>query len=276
MTCANAQATASIEGLISDQHGAVIAAAEITAQDLAIGVTRVVTTDVAGRYQIAALPIGDYRLEVRAKGFETRILELLRIEIGRKVTQDFQLEVGDVSQTVTVIAAGDLIERATTSVGHVTDRRMVQELPLNGRYFLELGLLAPGSVTPPQGAFSSSPMRGLGALTINTGGNREEAVNYLINGVSMNDLTFGSINFQPAITAIQEFKIDNSTFSAEFGTRSGAIVNIATRSGANNFHGELFEFLRNDAFDARNFFTFTESEPPPFKRNQFGGHFGGQ
>ncbi len=274
-TCVHAQSTALIEGSITDQHGALIAGAEVTANDRAIGVTRVVTTGVSGRYQIVALPIGDYRIEVRAKGFHTRILEHLRIEVGRNVIQDFQLQVGDVSQVITVAAEADLIERATISVGHVKDRKMVQEIPLNGRYFLDLGLLTPGSVTPPQGAFSSSPMRGLGALAINTAGNREESVNYVINGVSLNDLTFSAISFQPSISAVQEFKVDNSTFSAEFGQSSGAIVNVVTRSGANEFHGELFEFLRNDAFDARNFFTFTESEPPPFKRNQFGGNVGG-
>jgi hypothetical protein len=274
-TCAHAQPTASIEGLITDQYGALIAGAEITAKEPAIGITRLARTDVSGQYQIVALPIGDYTLEVRAKGFQTRILQHLRIEVGRKVTQDFQLQIGDVSQVLTVTASRDLIERTTIAVGHVIDRGMVKELPLNGRYFLDLGLLVPGSVTPPQGAFSSSPMRGLGALTINTGGNREEAVNYVINGVTLNDLTFSSISFQPSLSAVQEFKIDNSTFSAEFGQSSGAVVNIATRSGVNDFHGELFEFLRNDVFDARNFFTFTESEPPPFKRNQFGGNVGG-
>src|SRR5262249_2146095 len=185
------------------------------------------------------------------------------------------LKVGDVSQSVTVTTGGTMVESSTTSVGHVMDGRMVQTLPLNGRYFLDLGLLLPGSVTPPQGAFGAAPMRGLGSLNINTGGSREEAVNYVINGVTLNDLTFSSISFQPSISTVQEFKIDNSTFSAEHGQSSGAIVNIATRSGANAFHGEVFEFLRNDALDARNFFTFTSSQPPPFKRNQFGGQLGG-
>src|SRR5262249_16789099 len=138
-----------------------------------------------------------------------------------------------------------------------------------------LGLLVPSSVTPPQGAFSSAPMRGLGPLAINTGGNREETVNYLVNGITLNNLTFGSISFQPSISTVQEFKVDNATFSAEYGQSSGAIVNIATRSGSNEFHGELFEFLRSDALDARNFFTLTSSHPPPFKRNEFGGSFSG-
>ena len=152
---------------------------------------------------------------------------------------------------------------------------MVQEIPLNGRYFLDLGLLVPGSVTPPQSGFSAIPVRGSGSFAINTAGNREETVNYMINGITLNNLWFNSINFQPSISSVQEFKVDNSTFSAEYGQSSGAVVNIATRSGANEFHGELFEFLRNDALDARNFFNFTSSEPPPFKRNQFGGHLGG-
>lgn len=270
------QSTASIEGLITDQQGALISGAEITATDPAIGVTRSAVTDDSGRYQIPALPIGDYRLEVRAPKFQTRVVDNVRIEVARRVTHDFQLEVGDVSQIVTVTTtASDLIERATSSVGSVIDRERVQTLPLNGRYFLDLGLLAPGTVTPPQGAFSSAPIRGLGSFSITTAGNREETTNYIVNGITLNNLTNSSITFQPSIGAVQEFKVDNSTLSAEYGQSSGAVVNIATRSGANEFHGELFEFFRNDALDARNFFTFTASEPPPFKRNQFGGQLGG-
>jgi hypothetical protein len=160
-------------------------------------------------------------------------------------------------------------------VGHVIDGRTVQEIPLNGRYFLDLALLAPGSVTPNQSGFSVAPSRGLGALAINTAGNREEAVNYMINGITLNDQLFSSILFQPSISTLSEFKIDNSTLSAEYGHSSGAIVNMATRSGTSEFHGELFEFLRNDALDARNFFTLNSTEPSPFRRNQFGGTLGG-
>src|SRR6185369_10244175 len=199
----------------------------------------------------------------------------LSIEVGRRITQDFQLEVGNVSEQVTIDAVNDAIERSTISLGHVVDRRMVQELPLNGRYFLDLNLLLPGSVTPTQTAFSTYPSRGVGALAINTSGNREEAVNFTVNGITLNNMVFSSISFQPSIDTLREFKVDNSTFSAEFGQNSGAIVNIATRSGENEFHGALFEFFRNDALDARNFFTLTSRTPPPFKRNQFGGHLGG-
>src|SRR6476660_6444199 len=273
--CVPAQSTASIEGLVTDQNGDLIAGAEIMARSRAIGVARRSITDNSGRSQIAALPIGDYQLQISAQGFTAQVVENFRIEVGRRITQDFQLRVGNVSGQVAIASTNNEIERSSISVSQVVDRRMVQEIPLNGRYFLDLGLLVPGSVTPPQGAFSAAPMRGLGALAINTAGNREETVNYLVNGITLNNLTFSSISFQPSINTIQEFKVDNSTFSAEYGQSGGAVVNLATRSGSNEFHGEVFELLRNDALDARNFFELTSQHPASFKRNQFGGNLGG-
>jgi carboxypeptidase family protein len=274
-THVTAQTTGSIEGQVTDQNRAVIPAVEIIAVARDRGIKRIAVTDEAGRYQIAALPVGSYRLQTRAAGFQTQVVPKLTLEVGRTITQTFQLQVGDVSQIVTVPTDDELLERSTMSVGHIVDTRTVQETPLNGRYFLDLGLRVPGSVTPPQGAFSAAPNRGLGSLAINTGGNREETVNYIVNGITLNNLTFSSISFQLPLNTIQEFKLDNSTFSAQYGQSSGAIVNIATRSGGNDFHGDLFEFLRNDAFDARNFFEFTSQQPAPFKRNQFGGNVGG-
>jgi hypothetical protein len=274
-TSVHAQAIGALQGKVMDAAAAFVAGAKLTVLNQATGAERVVQADSEGNYRVAALPVGVYRVAVQAPGFQTQIVENLIIEVGRWVSQDFRLQVGEVSQEVSVTASANLIDKSTVSVGHVLDRRMVQALPLNGRYFLDLGLLVPGSVTAPQGAFSAAPIRGLGSLTINTAGNREETVNYLINGITLNNQTNSSISFQPSPNAIQEFKVDNSTFSAEYGQSSGAVVNIATRSGANEFQGELFEFLRNSALDARNFFSFTSSEPPPFKRNQFGGNFGG-
>ena len=120
----------------------------------------------------------------------------------------------------------------------------VQEIPLNGRHFIDLGSLAPGSVAPSQTGFSSPPIRGIGALAFNTAGNREEAVGYIVNGVSTTNMVYGQLNFSPPVASIQEFKIDNSTFSAEYGHVSGAIVNLVTRSGTDRFRGEAFEFFR--------------------------------
>ena len=161
----------------------------------------------------------------------------------------------DISQQVQITSDAALIESATTSVGTVINQRTVQEIPLNGRHFVDLGLLIPGSVTPPQTDFTA-PLRGQGSFAINTAGQREDTVNFMINGVNLNDQVQNQITFQPSINTVQEFRVDNSTFSAEYGRSSGAIANIATRSGANDTTGNSSEFLRNDALDARNFFNF--------------------
>jgi hypothetical protein len=269
------QSNASIQGEVTDQNGSVVPEAQITLLSEAIGIERKATTDSGGRYLIAAVPVGHYHMEVQARGFARQIFKNILVEVGRVVTRNFELQVGDLTQVVNVTADSDTIEHSTTSVGNVMDQRMVRDLPLNGRYFLDLGTLTPGSVTPPQNGFGTVPVRGAGSFAINTAGNREETVNYVINGITMNNLWFNSISFQPSVSSVQEFKIDNSTFSAEYGQNSGAVVNIATRSGTNEFHGELFEYFRNDALDARNFFDFNSNEPPPFQRNLFGGSFGG-
>src|SRR6185503_3428499 len=275
--CANAraQSTAAIEGQVVDPNGAAVPAVQIVATNSATATSRRTVTDESGRYQLVARSLGTYRVEVSGTGFQKQLIESLTLNIGQVINKDFQLQVGDVNQVVTVQSQHDLVEQSTVAVGHVVDQRMVQQLPLNGRYFLDLGLLVPGSVTSPQGAVSSAPIRGLGSFAFTTAGNREETVNYVINGITLNNLTNSSITFQPSIGTVREFKVENSTFSAEHGQSSGAIVTIATRSGTNKFHGEAFEFFRNDALDARNFFSFNSSKPPPFKRSQFGGQFSG-
>src|SRR5215831_7292211 len=274
-TAVRGQSTASIIGEVTDRDGAAVPAVIISATNADTSGLRKTVTDDTGAYQLAALPLGTYRIEVVARGFRKQVIERLTLAVGQTTTQDFQLQVGDMSQVVTVIAQPNTVEQSTAAVGHVVDQRMVQQLPLNGRYFLDLGLLVPGSVTSPQGAFSSAPIRGLGSFAFTTAGNREETINYLVNGITLNNLTNSSITFQPSIGTVREFKVDNSTINAQYGQSSGSVVTIATRSGGNQFHGEAFEFLRNDALDARNFFTFNASQPPPFKRNQFGGQFTG-
>src|SRR6266478_6164695 len=213
-----------------------------------------------------------YSVEVQASGFKSTAVSDLSIEVARTVNKNFELQVGSLEQKVNITADTPVIETATTSVGQVINQRTVQEIPLNGRHFVDLGLLIPGSVTPPQNGFLTAPLRGQGSFAINTAGNREDTVNFQINGVNLNDMVQNQITFQPSINTVSEFKADNSTFSAEYGRNSGAIVNIATRSGTNEFHGEMFEFLRNSALDARHFF---DAKTPPFRRNQFGLAIGG-
>src|SRR6266404_3263257 len=268
------QSTATFQGSVTDQKGAVVPNATVIVRNQATGIERTVQTDSSGNFQLAALPAGMYSVEVQAQGFKSAAVSDLSIEVARTVNKNFELQVGSLEQKVNITADTPVIETATTSVGQVINQRTVQEIPLNGRHFVDLGLLIPGSVTPPQNGFLTAPLRGQGSFGLNTAGNREDTVNFMINGINLNDMVQNQITFQPTINTVQEFKVDNSTYSAEYGRNSGAIVNIATRSGTNGWHGEAYEFLRNSAFDARNFFERTK-DPAPFKRNQFGLNLGG-
>ena len=276
-TClsAAAQPLAGLQGRVFDASGAVVPGAVIRVRNEANGLEMSVHADAEGRYYVTAIPNGTYTVTATASGFRTERIETLVVDVGRTLVRNFHLAVGDTAETVIVRAEVPLVNRATGTVGHVVTGSTVQQMPLNGRHFTDLGLLVPGSVAPSQTGFSSRPIRGIGALAFNTAGNREEAVGFLVNGVTTNNLTFGSLIFEPPLTSIEEFKVDNSTFSAEHGHVSGAIVNIVTRSGTDEVHGEAFEFFRNDALDARNFFEFTSPDPHPFERNQFGGWLGG-
>ncbi|HKX32857.1 MAG TPA: carboxypeptidase regulatory-like domain-containing protein [Blastocatellia bacterium] len=270
---AHAQSTATLRGTVTDPAGGILVGIKVVVRNQGTGLERTAQTDISGIYQVASLPVGVYRVEVQASGFAPQTITDLRLEVSSTVVQNIQLRVGDVSQNVSVTASGQILETATVTVGEVIDQKTVQEIPLNGRHFVDLGLLIPGSVTPPQSGFLTSPIRGQGSLSFNTAGGREDTVNFMINGVNLNDMSQNQIAFQPSINTIQEFKVDNSTFSAEYGRNSGAIVNIATRSGTNTYHGEVFEFIRNDALDSPNFFDLNGKLP--FKRNQFGGAVGG-
>ncbi len=269
---ASAQSTGTIQGVVTDAQGAVVPNAKVIVSNKSAGVERTVQTDTDGAFQVASLPGGVYRMEVEAQGFKKQVVNTINLEVARTLSQNFELAPGSLTEEVTVTSDAGLVETNTTSVGTVINQRTVQEIPLNGRHFVDLGLLIPGSVTPPQNGFLTAPLRGQGSFAINTAGNREDTVNFQINGVNLNDMVQNQITFQPSINTVSEFKADNSTFSAEYGRNSGAIVNIATRSGTNQFHGEMFEFLRNSALDARNFF---DAKKPPFRRNQFGFAIGG-
>ena len=270
-----ARSTAAIQGTVEDPSGAVVPNATITVRNLGTGGERTAQTDAAGSYQIASLPVGTYRIEVKAPGMQTVAANNVVLEVGRSVVQNFTLKVASASEIVEITAAVPTVETSTVSVNTVINQRTVQEIPLNGRHFVDLGLLIPGSVTPPQNGFLTAPLRGQGSFAFNTAGNREDSVNFMINGVNLNDMAQNQITFQPTISTVQEFKVDNQSYSAEYGRNSGAIVNIATRTGSNDWHGEALEFLRNSYLDARNYFNPTPILQSPFKRNQFGANVGG-
>ena len=270
-----AQSNAALQGQVFDASGAVLRGATIIVRNDSSGFYRSVETDGDGRYKVGAIPAGSYEVTAETTGFKSIALAAMRFDVGRTLVRDFHLEVGDRRETVVVAGDAPLIDRASSIVGHVVTPETMQEIPLNGRHFTDLGLLGPGSVAPSQTGFSTTPQRGMGAFAINTAGNREEAVGFLINGVTANNLTFGAILFELPVASVAEFKIDNSVFSAEYGHVSGAVVNIVTRSGSDDLHGDVLGFLRNDALDARNFFEFTSPDPHPFERYNFEVSAGG-
>jgi carboxypeptidase family protein/TonB-dependent receptor-like protein len=269
------QPTAALQGRVADESGAVVPGAMIRLSDDSTAFTLSVLTDREGYYHIAAIPAGTYSVAAGASGFRTQVVKALELDVGRTLVRNFVLVVGEQTETVVVSAEAPLIDRASATVGHVVTGETLQQIPLNGRHFTDLGLLVPGSVAPSQTGFSSRPIRGVGALAFNTAGNREESVAFLVNGVSTSNQTFGSLVYEPPLGSIQEFKVDNSALGAEHGHVSGGVVNLVTRSGTDKVHGDAFEFFRNDALDARNFFEFTTPDPHPFERHQFGGSIGG-
>ena len=271
---ARAQSTATLQGLVTDAQGAVMPGVSVTIKNTATGVERVVVTSGAGEYVAASLAPGHYKVVSHIDGFSEQTREI-DLGVAQTVVMNTKLSLGTLAENVTVSGAAPLIETATVSVGQVMAERTVQEIPLNGRHFVDLGPLMPGGITPPQNAGLSAPLRGQGSFSFFSAGNRETSVNFMLNGVNLNDLSNSQVTFQPSINTVSEFKVDNSTFSAEYGRNSGAIVNVATRSGANAFHGEGFDFYRDDKYDSRNVFNPEPNPKSPFNRKQFGFNLGG-
>src|SRR5262245_3802708 len=271
---ARAQSTATVQGTVSDSQNAILPGVTVAITNVNTGVERTAATDAAGQYVAASLTPGPYKIVAHLQGFADQTAEV-RLEVAQIAVVNMKLNISAVAETVTVVGASPVIEIATVSVGQVMAERTVQEIPLNGRHFVDLGPLMPGGVTPPQNAGLSAPLRGQGSFSFMSAGNRETSVNFMINGINLNDLSNSQITFQPSINTVSEFKVDNSTFSAEYGRNSGAIVNVATRSGANVLHGEVFDFYRDDSFDSRNYFNPEPLEKSQFNRKQFGVNVGG-
>src|SRR5215471_18136430 len=273
-TTARAQSTGTLRGTVTDSQGAVTPGVTVLIRNQATGVERTVVSDETGLYVAASLQPGMYRVEAQLQGFQTQNKDV-QVDVAETIVLDMKMGLAGVAEQVNVVGATPVIETATSSVGQVISQRTVQEIPLNGRHFVDLGLLIPGSITPPANGFLTAPLRGQGSFAFNSAGNREDTVNFMINGINLNDPAQNQITFQPSINTVAEFKVDNSTFSAEYGRNSGAIVNIATRSGANDLHGEVFEFFRDTSLDSRNFFNPEPAPQSTFRRNQFGANLGG-
>ena len=265
------QITGSILGTVSDPSGASVQSATITATQTETGLPRKARTDHSGAYVLLELPVGHYSLQVEAKGFQTYIQRGIVLDVNDTPTIPIRLAVGSETEKIEVQADAQLIQTTVTSLGKTVTERDVLELPLNGRNFSQLGLLQPGVAPMTPGLSQAGGILRQGQpYAVN--GQRPESNNFLIDGANNFNGVDGGFVLEPPLDAITEFKILTHNANAEFGDSLGSTTNIITRSGTNNYHGALWEFLRNDAFDATNYFA---AQTEPLKQNQFGGTFGG-
>ena len=264
-----------ILGTVTDPQGAVIAGVAVSVKNLDTQRQRQVVTDSSGYYRVEALPVGRYEVRAERQGFKVT-LSSLTLTVGEEAVTNFKMEVGSLSEQVIVTSTGTEVETTTATMGGLVDEKKIRDLPLNGRSFDQLIYLQPG-VTVATSA-GSSPNQGRGTK-FSVGGARLTSNLFMLDGTDMND----SQNFTPGgaggqmfgVESIKEFKVITHNAPAEYGRSMGGIINAVSQTGTNNLHGDLFEFLRNSALDAKNYFDNASLPIPPFKRNQFGGAVGG-
>ena len=272
---------ATLSGTVSDTSGAVIPDAHVAIRNVATGQVRAVTTDAAGFYTAPNLLPDSYEVTVTAPGFSTEVRSGITLTVGAQQLLNLTMQVGQATQTVQVTGEAPAVQLANSTISGVVSQTAVLELPLNGRDWTTLAALQPGviSVGSVQASTGGKDrgLRGYGVqMTIS--GSRPQENNYRIDGISVNDYSNGGPGSVEGSTlgvdAVQEFSVLTSNYSAEYGRTSGGVVNAITKSGTNSFHGDAYEFLRNSALDARNYFD--PATIPPFRRNQFGGSLGGR
>ncbi|HSR51887.1 MAG TPA: TonB-dependent receptor [Acidobacteriota bacterium] len=268
--------TGSITGTVTDSSGAVLPGVEITAINESTGNRRPAVSSDEGRYHVAALQPGVYTVVARLEGFQTTRVEGLIVQIDQVLRSDIEMPVGSISEEVSVVGNSVLVQSETAAVGQVFDTQRINDLPLNGRNFVQLATLSTGA-TPLSDSTVSFSMTNLftgrSDQSANIAGGREGQNIFLIDGVPNNSAKWGGVGITPSVDAIQEFKVQHTFFGAEDG-QGNSIVNIAIKSGGNDFHGTAYEFLRNNVLDARQWQDDTE-DALPFKRNQFGFTLGG-
>jgi len=271
----DAQTTAgSIVGSIADSSGAPLASAPVTVTNLGTGATFKTNSDSSGNYVATPLAVGQYSVTVAAPGFKEAIRTNITLNVQDRLRLDFKLEVGSVSQSVTVSSTTPLLETDTSTLGQVVDSKSIDALPLNGRFVTQLAVLTAG-VAPTTAA---APDAATGGFSAN--GVRPYENNYILDGVDDNNMQSGLTSgatfvIMPPPDAISEFKLQINSMSAEFGRSAGGVMNVTLKSGTNRLRGSLFEFFRNSALDAKNYFDPATSPIPAFKQNQFGGTIGG-
>ncbi|MGH9469134.1 MAG: TonB-dependent receptor domain-containing protein [Terriglobia bacterium] len=267
---AQLSSTTSLVGTITDASGAIVPGVSITAVNVAMRDTYHAVSNSDGDYSFPFVHIGTYTITASAKGFQTATHTGIIVETNQTVRTDFTLQVGQVSQTVTVTGGAPPIKTDDASVSQIINHEQIADLPLNGRDPLELAITTPGVIAGLKGVNGVPP----GEDFIGAGA-REIQNEVTLDGVSIMNNLITTTNFRPSLAAMQEFQVQTGTYSAQYGGYMGVHMNLVTKSGTNQLHGSVFEFLRNDAFDARTFFEKSSQPKIPFHRNQFGGELGG-
>lgn len=262
--------TGTLLGTVTDKTGAVLPGVTVAIRHIDTNRLHTIVSDASGRYREPQLAIGVYELKAEMPGFTTQIRQGVQLTVGAEMTLNFVLDVSAIQEEVTVTADAPIVQTASAAVGALVDQRMIQQLPLNARDIQQLAVLQPG-------VQSQAAYNGLYGANISVRGSRPEQNRYLLNGVDAGT-TFGTApvsaaNIIMGVEGLQEFSVLTSDYSAAHGNKQGGVVNMVTKSGTNAFRGSLYEFHRNDAFDARNFFD--QGETPPFQRDQFGASVGG-
>ncbi|HXJ43862.1 MAG TPA: carboxypeptidase-like regulatory domain-containing protein, partial [Bryobacteraceae bacterium] len=273
--------TGRIIGTVSDATGAVAPGVQITIVAVETNRSQTFVTDNSGRYSSGPLQVGVYRVEAQLTGFKHLVRDAVPLQVQETAVVNLDLELGEMTQEIKVTEAGSLVQTVDSSQGQVIDQRRVEELPLNGRDYIQLSLLSEGTQAPPgQGRTATGTNDGVGSRAggFSAGGQRTIDNNYLLDGFNNNtdDTSFDTNQaeaIKPSVDAIREFKVQTNAYSAEFGRAGGGVVNLTLKSGTNGFHGTAYNFLRNEKLDARNFFD--PAKKPPFKRNDYGFTFGG-
>ena len=258
-------------GLVSDPTGAVLSGVKITATNEATGVTRNSVSNDSGDYVFPDLPVGTYTLSFDLTGFKKAVRRSIALDINQAITLNMTMQLGEQKEIVDVTAEAPLVDTSTTQLGAVVNNRSVNELPLNARDSYQFLQLQPGvqsQLGSSGGTFYGSDSAG----SVSVNGGRSRANNFSVNGGDANDQFVNLPTIQPTPDAIEEFRVISNTFDAEYGRNSGAIVNVVTKSGTNQWHGNVYEYFRNKALNAQGFFNTIK---PQFNQNQFGGTFGG-
>src|SRR6266849_6409385 len=259
-----AQTTATIVGRVTDLSGAVVSGAKVSARNTVTGLDRATVVNDIGDYELPLLPItGSYTLSVSKEGFQTQELTGIVLQVDQRARLDVTMKVGSISEKIQVEESAPIVNTESGSIGQVISNKKIVDLPLNGRNFVQLASLLPSAIVGTSGT--------VGGSVVAISGGRQSKTEFLLDGISINEQLFDGVVLRPSVDAINEFKVQANSFSAEYG-RGNAVINATIKSGTTEPHGTLFEFIRNDKLDARNFFI---AKKAPYRQNQFGFALGG-